>query len=386
MSLLSFIRKNLTRNKLRLVLNSFAIFIAFLLFGALGAIKNAFESGVEVAAADRLVVVNKISFTQPIPYAHINKIRNVEGVKHVTWSNWFGGYYQDPRDQLMTFAADPESYFLVYDDIDIEPSQLKTWQNDRQGILIGESIAQARGWQVGDRVPISSNIFSKKDDGSSTWEFNVSGIFRPQNPQTGSTYALIHYRYFMETQIWGGDWVGWIQLATQDPALNEQVIKAIDTQFANSAAETKTSTEAQFSKAFLEQIGDIGFIIMSVVLSAFFTILLIVGNSMWQSIRERTKEIAVLKTLGFTAKKVFSLVLAESFLLAFLGGVLGLLTAWGIVVVIAPFTQSFLPALVMGKGVFFSGLGFIVVLGFVTGIIPAWQAMKLNTIDALNRG
>ncbi|MBX2857398.1 MAG: FtsX-like permease family protein [Cellvibrionaceae bacterium] len=385
MSLLGFIRKNLTRNKLRLCLNSFAIFIAFLLFGALGAIKNAFESGVEVAAADRLVVVNKISFTQPIPYAHINKIRSVEGVKHVTWANWFGGYYQDPRDQLITFAVDPETYFLVYDDIDVGPGELEAWQNDRQGIVIGEGIARAKGWQVGDRVPISSNIFSKKEDGSSTWEFNISGTFRPKNPQTGSNYALIHYKYFMETQIWGGDWVGYLPLTTKDPALNEPVIKAIDALFANSAAETKTSTEAQFNKAFLEQVGDIGFIIMSVVLSAFFTILLIVGNSMWQSIRERTNEIAVLKTLGFTAKKVFSLILAESFLLAFLGGLLGLLAAWALVRAITPLTQNFLPALVMGKGVFLGGLGFIVVLGFVTGIVPAWQAMKLNTIDALNR-
>ncbi len=384
MNVLTLIRKNLTRNTLRLVLNCFAIFIAFLLFGALGAIKNAFEAGVEVAAADRLMVVNKINFTQSLPLSYVNKIRSIEGVNNVTWANWFGGYYQEPRNQLMTFAVDPESYFQVYDDLVIPEQELDNWIKDRQGILIGERIANARGWKVGDRIPVSSNIFSQQD-GSSTWEFNISGIFRPENPQTDTSYTLIHYKYFMETQVWGGDWIGWVPLSTDDPSLNEQVIKAIDNMFQNSPAETKTATEAQFSKAFIEQIGDIGFIIMSVVMSAFFTILLIVGNSMWQSIRERTKEIAVLKTIGFTAQKVFSMVLAESFLLAFIGGLLGLLAAWGMVNVITPLTQNFLPALVMGKSVFLSGLAFILLLGFVTGIIPAWQAMKLNTIEALNR-
>ncbi|SMF56156.1 putative ABC transport system permease protein [Alteromonadaceae bacterium Bs31] len=384
MNLLTLIRKNLTRNKLRLTLNCFAIFIAFMLFGSLGAIKNAFESGVEVAAADRLMVVNKINFTQSLPLAYVNKIRSIEGVKHASWANWFGGYYQEPRNQLMTFAVDPESYFLVYDDLTIPEQELSNWLKDRQGILIGERIATARGWKVGDRIPVSSNIFSQ-ENGSSTWEFNISGIFRPKNPQTDTSYTLIHYKYFMETQIWGGDWIGWVPLNTEDPALNEQVIKAIDSMFANSAAETETATEAQFSKAFIEQVGDIGFIIMSVVLSAFFTILLIVGNSMWQSIRERTNEIAVLKTIGFTAHKVFSMILAESFLLAFTGGLLGLLAAWALVIAIAPLTQSFLPALVMGKSVFFAGVVYILVLGFITGILPAWQAMKLNTIDALNR-
>jgi ABC-type transport system, involved in lipoprotein release, permease component len=330
------------------------------------------------------MVVNKINFTQTLPIAYVNKIRAVEGVKHATWANWFGGYYQEPANQLMTFAVDPASYFDVYDDLLLSEEALSNWQKDRQGILVGERIALARGWKVGDRIPVSSNIFSQQN-GSSTWEFNISGIFKPENPQTDTSYTLIHYKYFMETQVWGGDWIGWVPLSTDDPMINEEVMNAIDNMFANSPAETETSTEAQFGKAFIEQIGDIGFIIMSVVMSAFFTILLIVGNSMWQSIRERTNEIAVLKTIGFTANKVFSMVLAESFLLATIGGLLGLLMAWVLVMGIAPLTQSFLPALVLGKSVFLAGLVFIAILGFVTGIVPAWQAMKLNTIDALNR-
>lgn len=380
----TLVRKNLTRNKLRLILNSFAIFIAFLLFGALGAVKNAFESGVELSADDRLVTVNKINFTQSLPLAYVNKIKTIEGVKNVTWANWFGGYYQEPKNQLMTFAVDPESYFKVYDDIILPEEELENWIKDRQGILIGERIAAARGWKVGDRIPVSSNIFSKAD-GSSTWDFNVVGIFKPENPQIDTSYTLIHYKYFMETQIWGGDWIGWLPITTTDPELNETVSRAIDEMFANSPAETETSTEAAFNKAFIEQMGDIGFIIMAVVLAAFFTILLIVGNSMWQSIKERTNEIAVLKTLGFTAQKVFSMVLAESFLLSGIGGFLGLAGAWLLLSAVGPAMQGFLPALVMGQSVFVSGVAFILALGFITGIFPAWQAMTLNTIDALNR-
>lgn len=380
----TLVRKNLTRNKLRLILNSFAIFIAFLLFGALGAVKNAFESGVELSADDRLVVVNKINFTQSLPLSYVNKIKTIEGVKDVTWANWFGGYYQEPKNQLMTFAVDPETYLTVYDDVVLSEEELQNWIKDRQGILVGERIAAARGWKVGDRIPVSSNIFSKAD-GSSTWDFNVVGIFKPENPQIDTSYTLIHYKYFMETQIWGGDWIGWLPITTEDPELNETVSRAIDDMFANSPAETETSTEAAFNKAFIEQMGDIGFIIMAVVMAAFFTILLIVGNSMWQSIKERTNEIAVLKTLGFTAQKVFSMVLAESFLLAGIGGILGLAGAWLLLSVAGPAMQGFLPALVMGQSVFLSGVIFIIALGFITGIIPAWQAMKLNTIDALNR-
>lgn len=379
------VRKNLTRNKLRLILNSFAIFIAFLLFGALGSIKNAFESGVELSADDRLIVVNKINFTQPLPLAYANKIRAVEGVSNVTWANWFGGYYQEPRDQVMTFAVDPESYFKVYSDLEVDETTLDRWIQDQQGIILGERLANARGWNVGDRIPISSNIFSQRDGGS-TWEFNISGIFKPTDAQTDTTYALIHYKYFMETQSWGGDWLGWLPITTEDPALNESVANAIDSLFANSQSETETSTESQFNKAFIEQIGDIGMIIMSVVLAAFFTILLIVGNSMMQSIKERTNEIAVLKTLGFTAKKVFAMVLAESFLLASIGGLLGLIIA---AVLIGGMSQTplqnILPALVMGGDIFVSGILFILALGFITGIIPAWRAMTLSTLDALNR-
>ena len=381
------VRKNLTRNKLRLVLNAFAIFIAFFLFGVLGAIKYAFEAGVEVSGADRLVVVNKISFTQVLPYSYINKTRAVENVKHVTWANWFGGYYEQPRQQAMSFAVDPESYFQVYDDLIADEAALSAWFNNRVGIMVGERLAATYGWKVGDRIPLSSNIFMQAN-GSKAWEFEVSGIFKGNSEAIDTNYLLMHYKYFMDTQSWGGDYVGWLSVSTKDPEFNEQVIRDIDAQFENSGAETKTDTEAAFQKAFVEQLGDINFILNAVLLAAFFTILLIVGNSMLISVRERTRELAVLKTLGFSAPRVFKMVLSESLLLAFIGGLSGLFCAAVAVQGMAhvPELSRMLPILILTHETTIKALIFMACLGVAAGIIPAYRALKLNTIDALTRG
>ncbi len=387
MSDLYLVAKNIARNKLRLVLNTFAIIIAFLLFGVLGSINNAFNAGIELSADDRLVVVNKINFTQPLPVSYVAKIRAVEGVKQATHANWFGAYVEGSKTFFAGFAVDPESYLDVYADfVTVDGNQRQSWQQNRQGVLVGEKLAQTYGWKVGDRIPISSNIFSKAD-GSHVWDMVVEGIFTGAESQADTNYLLFHYKYFIETQTFGSDWVGWIVLNTTDPALNDQVANAIDDQFANSFHETETSSEKQFNKSFLEQLGSIGLIIMSVVAAAFFTLLLIVGNSMALAIRERTREIAVLKTLGFSAKHVFRLVLSESLLLAALGGILGLLLAQVLVQGIsqAPQIKNMLPNLVLTSDIFIQAIVYIAVLGLITGIVPAYRAMQLNIVDALSR-
>lgn len=381
------VRKNLTRNKIRLILNTFAIFIAFFLFSVLGTIKYAFDAGIEVSGDDRLVVVNKISFTQPLPYAYINKIRSVEKVKRVTWANWFGGYYQDPKQQVFSFAVDQESYFDVYDDLVVSEETLQSWKKNRIGVLIGENLARNYDWKIGDRLPLNSNIFMQKS-GNKAWEFEISGFFKGESEAIDTSYLLIHYDYFIEAQSFGGDWIGWLVVQTDAPEFNDQVIKGIDLQFENSAAETKTDTEAAFQQAFIEQIGDISFILNSVVLAAFFTILLIVGNSMLISVRERTNELAVLKTLGFSAPRVFAMVLGESLLLALIGGALGVMFASVFIegASKAPQITKMLPILILtGKTVAMAFL-YMLCLGVLAGIIPAYRALKLNTIEALSRG
>jgi putative ABC transport system permease protein len=379
------IYKNLTRKKMRLFLTTFAIFIAFLIFGAIMTLRSALNSGVEMSADNRLVVMHKTSFTNPLPYAYVNKVKAIEGVKNVTHSNWFGGYYQEPANQIVTMAVDPDSYLEVYSELVVDPEQLDNWKKDQSGILVGERIAKANNWQIGDRIPLSSNIFSQKTGGQ-TWDFTVDAIFQGNDAKVDTGYVLIHYKYFNETQIWGGDTIGWLILTTTDPALNEQVAKAIDENFANSNNETDTSTEQAFNKAFIDQIGNIGLIIFGVVFMAFFTILIVVGNTMVLAIRERTNEIAVLKTLGFESSRIFKMVLVESCLLAFFGGLLGIGGAYLIIKVAAEQMARFLPNLILDEVILGQALIYMLILGLVTGIAPAISALRLNIVTAFSRG
>jgi putative ABC transport system permease protein len=379
------IYKNLTRKKMRLFLTTFAIFIAFLIFGAIMSLRSALNAGVEMSADNRLVVVHKTSFTNPLPYAYVNKVKAIEGVKDVTHANWFGGYYKEPRNQVVSFAVDPQSYMTVYPELVVKPEQLSRWYKNQTGILVGERIAIANNWRVGDRIPLSSNIFSQKTGGQ-TWEFEIDGIFKGNEEKIDTSYVLIHYKYFNETQSWGGDSIGWLILTTLDAGLNEQVAKAIDTEFANSNNETDTSTEQAFNKAFIDQIGNIGLIIFGVVFMAFFTILIVVGNTMVLAIRERTNEIAVLKTLGFASARIFKMVLVESCLLAFLGGLLGIGGAFIIIKGASEQMARFLPNLVLGSDVLLQALAYMLVLGLITGIAPAISALRLNIVTAFSRG
>jgi len=378
--------KNLTRNRLRLILNTFAIFTAFFLFTLLGAVKGVFDAGVELSADNRLVVVNKINFTQSLPLAYYNKVKAIEGVKDLTYANWFGAYYQDQRKPMVGFAVDPETYLRVYPEVLLSPQARESWFKNRQGMVVGEAMATTYGWQVGDRVPISSNIFIQQD-GSSTWDMVVSGIFTTEDKQIDTNYLMFHYQYFIETQTYGSDYIGWMMLTTEDVAMNETVARRIDAQFANSAAETETSTEKAFNKAFIEQFGNIGFILTSVILAAFFTILLIVGNAMALAVRERTREIAVLKTLGFPATRVFRLVLSESILLAVGGGLLGVWVGYYAIEAMSGMAEirRILPNLVLKSDVVVTALIYMLALGLVTGFFPALRAMRLNTVDALSR-
>jgi len=375
--------KNLTRKPLRLFLTVFATFIAFLIFGTITAFQVAFDSGVELSADDRLVTVNKINFTQPLPISYVNKVKAVEGVSGVVHMNWFGGYYQDPRQQVLTFAVDQEAMLDVYDEIIITEEEASSWKQNRQGIIVGKSIADTHGWKVGDRIPLSSNIFSQRD-GNSTWEFDVEAVYTGADAQTDTNGVYIHYKYFNETQSFGGDYIGWMGVRTTDTNLNEQVIKAIDDMFINSPFETETVPEKAFNKAFLEQIGDIGLILGSVVVAAFFIILVIVGNSMVLSVRERTGEIGVMKTLGFKSMRIFRMVLGESLLVALVGGGLGILASYGVTGMINSVPNP-LPTLVLNSNVITTAFAYVAALGLITGIIPAVSALRLNIITALTR-
>ena len=381
------VRKNLFRRKLRAALMIVSILIAFMIFGVLAGFYRAFTAGEDRAAADRLITVNKINFTQPMPIAYFNRVRAVDGVRQVTHANWFGGYYQDPKNFLMTLAIEPATYFDVYrSELDIPPEQLQAFITDRSSAVIGESMARKWGWKVGDRVPVASNIFTQRSNGSHTWDFTIAGIVKGKAEQVSTDFLLFQYAYFDETRSFGKDTIGWLILQTNSPENNDRVAKTIDAMFANSIAETSTDTEKAFGKAFAAQFGNIALIVFLVVGAAFVTILMIVGNTMALSIRERTREIGVLKTLGFSGPRILRMVLGESVLLALRGGLPGLAIAALITIALRASLANIAPAFAVSPVIALEGIALMIALGLFTGVIPALNAMRLKIATALGRG
>jgi putative ABC transport system permease protein len=380
------VRKNLFRKKLRAWLMIISILVAFLIFGMLASFYRAFTAGEDAAAADRLVIVNKINFTQPLPIAYFNRVRAMEGVRQVAHLNWFGGYYQEPKNFLIVFAVEPQNYMDVYgNDLDIPADMRQAFLRERTGALVGEAMARKWGWKVGDRVPIGSNIFSQRN-GSRTWDMTIVGIMKAKTQQMDTNFMAFQYGYFDETRSFGKDQIGWMVLQTTSPSVNNKVAKAIDASFANSPYETATDTEKAFNKAFVAQIGNIALIMTLVVGAAFVTILMIVGNTMALTIRERTREIGVLKTLGFSGARILRMVLGESVLLAMLGGIPGLAIAAFIAFMLRENLSNFIPGFAMTPGIAAAGIAMILALGLITGIIPALNAMRLRIAAALGRG
>src|SRR5215510_9173501 len=383
---LTLICKNLFRRKLRATLMIMSILIAFLIFGVLAGVYASFTAGEDRAAADRLVVVNKVNFTQPLPIAYYNRVRSVAGVRQVAHANWFGGYYQDPRNFLVVMAVEPETYTDIFSrDFDFAPEARQAFIRTRTGALVGEAMARKWGWKVGDRVPIASNIFSQRN-GSHTWDFDIVGIFTGKTPQNDTNFMFFQYNYFDETRSFGKDTIGWLVLQTANSADNDPISKTIDAMFVNSTAETATDTEKAFNKAFAAQFGNIALIVILVVGAAFVTILMIVGNTMALTIRERTREIGVLKTLGFTGGRILRLVLGESVLLALLGGLPGLALAALAMSALRPSVSNMMPGFALMGDTVAEGIILMLALGLITGMIPALNAMRLKIATALGRG
>lgn len=385
MKYLHLLFSNLGRHKTRTAFTLLSIAIAFLLFAFLAAVKVAFRAGVDTAGADRLFTTHKTSIIQPLPYAYREQIAQVPGVVAVTHSSWFGGIYQDPNkgfQGVFQSPVDPESYLAMYPEFEVAPDQRAAWIGDREGVLIGRKTADRYGWKVGDRIPVQGTIWRKKD-GSALWEFNVRGIYEGKKG-VDTTQFLFHYNYFDEARQFGQGIVGWYVVRIADPSQVAELIKRIDALFENSPSETKTMTEKALAQSFADQIGDIGTIIQLILAAVFFTLLLVAGNTMAQSVRERTAELAVLKTVGFSDGRVLALVLAESVLLAVIGGTIGL-GLGALMVGQGDPTGGLLPVFFFPERDVVIGIVMVLLLGVVTGILPAMQAMRLRITDALRR-
>jgi putative ABC transport system permease protein len=384
MKYLPLIVRNLLRRKIRTIFTTASIFIAFLLFGVLMALKAAFSMGVEVAGADRLMMIHRVSFIQPLPKSYLERMRPVEGITLISHANWFGGIYQDPSNFFANMAVDPETWLAMYPEYVLPEEQKRAWFADRTGAIVGADLAKRFGWKVGDRVPLKATIYQKSD--GSPWEFTVDGIYDSPMKGADKTQFFFHYDYLNESVrgTFMADQVGWYLIKVSNPAEADAIAKRVDSLFANSPAETKTATEKVFASNFAKQVGDIGAIVTAIAAVVILFILFVAGNAMAQSIRERTNELAILKTLGFTDGKVLGMVLLESLLVAVIGGGLGLLLASLIIAQGDP-TGGFLPIFHFPPRDLVLGVALVLVLGVLAGLVPGLQAGRLKIVDALRR-
>jgi putative ABC transport system permease protein len=383
MSSLRLVWSNLQRKKLRTLLTLLSILVAFVLFGYLAAIRKAFSAGIDVAGRDRLVVRHKVSLIQFLPESYKSQIQQIEGVELATFATWFGGIYQRPSNFFAQMPVEPEAHLEMYPEYVLSAREQQAWFETRSGAIVGRGLAQRFGWKLGDRIPIEATIWIKKD-GSRTWEFDIVGIYEGATKSTDTSQFFFRHDFFHETRGWGEGNVGWYTVRIKDPDRAAAIAAKIDARFANSAAETKTEPEGAFVQGFANQVGNVGAILTAILGAVFFTILLVAGNTMAQSVRERTSELAVLKTLGFSDGKVLGLVLAESLLLSGVAGGLGLVLGWTLVALGDP-TRGAFPVFYFPIPDLLLGVTLAVLLGLVTGFLPARQAQRLQIADALNR-
>ena len=381
MKFLPLIWRNLMRRKVRTTFTLLSIFVAFVLYALLMTIRTGFSMGIEMAGVDRLMMMHKVSLVQLLPIAYQRQIQTTPGVRLVSHNTWFGGTYQENANQFSVIAVDPEPYLALYPEFKLPPDQKAAWLADRQGVIIGSDLATTYGWKIGDRVPLQATIWMPKQ--GNTWFFNIVGVYDGEKGINKKNF-FFRYDYLDENRRGAYGVVGWYVIRIDDPAHAAETAAKLDGQFANSAAETKTSTEKAFIQGFANKLGDVSSIMIAILVAVLFSILMVVANTMAQAVRERTNELAVLKTLGFSNGLVLALVLGESLFMAALGGGLALALAWGFVSS-GSMNNPFLPVFVLRGRDLVLGAGLCALLGTLAGAVPAAAAMRLRITDALRR-
>ena len=368
----------LWRKRTRTIFTMLSIVVAFLLFGLLQGINQGFNTVIKDLNVDRLYVSAKTNMTDGLPISYANRIKTVPGVRALSQWTYFGGYYQNARNALPAFATEPEGLFKVYREIKVKPEYVEAMKKTRTGVLISESLAKQYHWKIGDRIPVGTSIWTNKE-GSNTWYFDVVGTMDLSPVGGGFPGFYLNHSYFEEASAFGNGVVHYYLVGVDDPKQSTQVAKRIDALFANSSNETRTQTESELAQMQLKQIGDINFIVNAIVGAVLFTLLFLTANTMMQSVRERTSELAVLKTLGFSDTKVLMLVLVEALLLCLFAAFAGLALASTVFPVLKPIFGDFkMPLIVVSMGA-----GMALLLAFISGFPPAWRARQLNIVDAL---
>jgi len=380
MKYLPLLLGNLMRRKARTILTVGSFAVALFLFGLLFTIRAAFNQGIEAAGSDRLVVINKVSLIQPLPLAYRDRILRTPGVKEATYANWFGGVYQDEKNFFAQFAVGHETWRQMYPEFRLTEKEWADFAANRTACIAGEVTARRFGWKVGDRIPIRGVIYP------GAWEFDLVGIYKGSKPQDDTSQFWFRWDYLQEKgPAWSKGYVGWYVARMNAGEDMAALANRIDEGFANSTWETRTQSEQMFMASFVKQMGNIEFLMVTIGSVVFFTLLLVTGNSMAMSVRERTGELAVLKAVGFGDTFVLTLVMVESLVIAAIGGGLGILAAKAFTVIVGDPTQGLLPVFYLSTVGIVSGLAATVLVGVAAGLLPALSAMRLQVVQAFRR-
>jgi putative ABC transport system permease protein len=379
MKIIKLIFANASRHKLRSFLTVTGIMIAVIAFGVLRTVVTVWDSSVEAAAANRLITRQAVSFLFPLPYAYNDKIKNVDGVKTVSFANWFGGIYKDPSNFFARMAVDPGTIFTVMSEFLISDEELEIFKKERNSCVIGSAIAKKYNLKVGDQIVLDGDIYPGR------WEFIVRGIYKPKYKNTDATQMLFHWDYVsermkIESPTRAGD-VGWYIVLIDDPNRSAEISENIDALFKNSSAETKTETEKAFTQGFVSASGAIITAMNYVSFIIIGIIMLVLGNTMIMAARERTREYAVLKTLGFSAFHIVGLILGESMVIALIGGVLGIIITYPIVGGFENLLQGAFPFFFVEPITVILAMTSALLTGFLASLFPIHRALKTKIVD-----
>ena len=368
---------NLTRHKRRTILTTASVALALFLFASLRSVVTTLKAGADVGSESRMIVQSAKAIVFFLPRSYKERLAAVPGVAAVTWADWFGGVYQDPKNFFASFAADAESYLEMYQsDLELPADQKATFLRERTACIVGQHLMDKFGWKLGQDITLRGTIFE------GDWTFTIRGVYRAVDPAFSEDAMLFHYEVIYEKFP---EWVnpGWYVLQLTDPALAPQVAAVVDSMFKNSADPTKTGTERAFNANFMTMWGNVSFLMDSIGMAVVFAILLVAANSMMLSARERTNEVGVLKTVGFTDRLLFGLVMAEASVIALGGALLGLGAAKALYRPSGFSAMGFLPGFDVTAGTLAMGLGIAVALALASGLIPALQAARLSAVQAL---
>jgi putative ABC transport system permease protein len=369
---------NLRRHKLRTLLTTAGVALALFLFATLRTVVTTLESAAQFGSARRLVTTNATGIVFPLPLSYANKLRAVPGVEAVTWANWFGGRYGDGKRFFAQFAVDPESYLAMYPELSLPEDQKQAFLRERSSAIVGRRLLDVFGWRLGQDVTIQGTIFS------GDWTFTIRGVYTPTDPVLNDDMLLFRHDY-LEERIGRPGIAGWYVLRIDRPENAASIAKTIDGQFRNSSSPSKTGTEQAFNASFATMWGNVSLLMGTIGLAVVFAILLVSANAMMMNARERTGEVAVLKTIGFSDRRLFGLVMLEAGVMTITGAVLGLGGAKLLYKATNFNAAGFLPGFDVTNRTLLIGAGVALLLMLGSGLVPAFRAARLPVVQALRR-